>query len=120
VATPSVFVIAKSARGLRVSVSVAVLSVVTESVVPTGAVIVAVLASEPVANEATVAVRVYVAVAPTARLMVSVMLPVPDAAHVAPAVATQDQVAELNEAGNVSAISAPTTAEGPLFEATMV
>jgi hypothetical protein len=61
-----------------------------------------------------------VAVAPTAKLMVSLIEPEPLAAQVAPAVATQVQVAPVRAAGNVSVISAPSTADGPLLEATTV
>ena len=90
------------------------------SVRPDGAVIVAVFAREPVAEASTVAERVYVAVDPTARLMVSLIEPEPDAAHVAPAVAVQVQVAEVKEDDNVSATTTPTAAEGPTLEATIV
>ncbi|HQP88359.1 MAG TPA: hypothetical protein PLL76_19085, partial [Thermoanaerobaculia bacterium] len=64
VVTPSVFVIVRSAVGLSVSVSVALLLPGVESVTPAGAVTVAVLASVPVAVAETVAVTVYVAEAP--------------------------------------------------------
>ena len=81
---------------------------------------VAVLASVPVAVGAIVAVMVYVAVAPTARSMVSLIEPVPEAVQVAPAVATHVHVAPVKGAGSVSLISAPTTAEGPLLKAMTV
>ena len=58
--------------------------------------------------------------APEARLMVSLIEPEPLRAQVAPAEATQVQVAAVKAAGNVSVISAPTTADGPLLVATMV
>ena len=58
--------------------------------------------------------------APTAKLMVSLIEPDPLAAHVAPTVATQLHVAPVRAAGSVSLISAPTTADGPLFDATTV
>jgi hypothetical protein len=45
---------------------------------------------------------------------------VPDAAHVEPAVAMQVQVAPVSEAGSVSAMVAPVTADGPLLVATIV
>ena len=54
----SLFVIERSADGLRVSVSVAVLFAAVGSVVPVGAVIDPVLASVPVAEALTVAVSV--------------------------------------------------------------
>ena len=58
VVTPSVFVIERSAVGLRVSVSVAVLLPGVGSVMPPGAVTVAVLARVPVAVAETVAFTV--------------------------------------------------------------
>ncbi len=58
VVTPSVFVIVRSAVGLSVSVSVALLLPGVGSVTPAGAVTVAVLASVPVAVAETVAVTV--------------------------------------------------------------
>ena len=54
------------------------------------------------------------------RLMVSVMLPVPDAVQVDPADATQVQVAPLSVAGRVSVMVAPVTFDGPLLVATIV
>jgi hypothetical protein len=116
----SVLVMARSAVTMRVSVSVAELLPAVGSVVPAGAVMVAVLASEPVVDEEMVAVIVYVAVAPTAKLMVSLMEPEPLATQVAPAVATQVQVALVKDAGTTSATTAPTTADGPLLEAMTV
>ena len=58
VVTPSVFVIERSAVGLRVSVSVAELLPGVGSVMPPGAVTVAVLTRVPVAVAETVAVTV--------------------------------------------------------------
>jgi hypothetical protein len=89
------------------------------SVVPLGTVIVAVFTNEPVAEALRFAVNVYVAVAPTAKFTVSEMFPVPLAAHVAPDDATHDHVAPLNVPGSESATVAPTTFDGPLFEATI-
>ena len=57
VVVPLVFVIARSAAGASVSESVAELLNEIGSVVPVGTVIVAVLASAPVAEALTVAVR---------------------------------------------------------------
>ena len=76
----SVLVIDRSACGMIVSVSVALLSAGFGSVVPIGAVTVAVLASEPVAVAASVAVTVMVALPPDGRLTVALTLPVPVAA----------------------------------------
>jgi hypothetical protein len=120
VAELSVFVNARSAVTLSVSVSVAELLPGVESVTVTGAVIEAVFANVPVAPWAMFAVSVYVAVAPAAKLIVSPMKPVPDAAQVAPAEATHVHVAPLSDAGSVSRIVAPTTADGPAFAATIV
>ena len=53
-------------------------------------------------------------------MIVSAMLPVPVAAHVAPAVATQVHVAPVSVAGIVSPTEAPTTLDGPLFVTTTV
>jgi hypothetical protein len=52
--------------------------------------------------------------------MESEMLPVPLAAHVAPADAAHVHVAPLSVLGNASATIAPATFEGPEFLATMV
>jgi len=114
-------VIATFALGFRVSVSVAELLAPFESVLPAGAVIVAVLASEVVAVEAIVAVSVNVAVPDTARLTVPLMLPVPDAAgQLEPLVAVHVHVAPVSVPGNVSATVAPVITDGPEFEATIV
>lgn len=110
----------RSAVTTNGSVSVAELLPAVGSVTVPGAVIVAVFVNEPVAVDEMVPVKVYVAVAPTAKLIVSLMEPEPDAAHVAPAVAVQIQVAPVNEAGSVSATTTPTAAEGPKLEATIV
>ena len=117
---PSVLVMARSAWGPSESVSVAELLPAIGSVTVPGAVMVAELINEPVAEASTVAFNVYVAVAPTARLMVSLMEPVPLAVHVAPAVATHVQVAPVKAAGSESATTAPVTADGPLLDATIV
>ena len=60
------------------------------------------------------------AVAPTARLTVSFIEPVPLAAHVAPAEAAQVHVAPVSSAVSVSVIGVPLAIDGPLFNATMV
>jgi hypothetical protein len=113
-------VIDKSGAMVTVLVSVAELFPAVGSVTVAGGVTVAVFASVPVAVDDNVAVNVYVAVPLTGRVTVSLIEPVPDATHVAPADATQVHDAPLSEAGNVSATAIPVTAEGPLFEATMV
>ena len=60
------------------------------------------------------------ALAPAGRLMVSVMLPVPDAAQAAPDVGTQFQIAPVSVAGRVSDNVAPPALDGPAFVATIV
>ena len=82
---------------------------------------VAVLASEPVAEDNTVAVTVKVAVPETGRFTRVENEPEPlAAAHDPPAEATHVHVAPVNVAGSVSATTAPVTTEGPLLEATIV
>ena len=120
VVEPSVFTIDRLADGFRVSVSVAVLLVVVGSVTPVGAVIETVFVSEPVVPTAMVAVRVYVAEPPESRFTVSLIDPEPEAAHVEPDVATQVHVAPLSDGFSVSRTAAPTTLDGPLFDATIV
>lgn len=120
VVDPSVLVIVRLASGSNVSVSVAVLLVETGSTVPDGTAIDAEFTMEPVALGETLAVTVYVAVEPTAMVTVSLMSPVPLAAHDAPAVATHVHEAPVSVLGTLSVIDAPTTFDGPLFEATMV
>ena len=86
---PSVFVILRSAVGFGVSVSVAVLFEGVGSVVPTGAVMVAVVVKGlAVTLPATLAVMVYVAVAPDGRFTNSLIAPVPLAMPVAPVLNT--------------------------------
>ena len=63
---------------------------------------------------------VNVAVPPTGRSTAALMLPLPDAGHVAPPAAEHVQVAPVSAAGNVSATFEPGAAEGPAFEATIV
>ncbi len=81
-----------------VSVSVALLLPGVESVNPPGAVMVAVLETEPVAEPLKVAVTVYVTDAPAGRLTpVSLILPVPEASFpVAPPAATDVQDTDVN------------------------
>ena len=120
VADPSVFVIERSAVGVVASVSLAELLPGVGSVVPAGTATVAVLTSMPVAAADSVAVSVYVTLAPAGRLTVSAMLPLPDAVHVPPPAPTQVHVAPVSAAGSVSITVAPLTALGPAFDATIV
>jgi hypothetical protein len=120
-AIPSVLVIDRFAVGVSVSVSVAELLAPFESLLPTGAVIVAVLTSEVVAADAIVAVSVNVAVPETASVTAPLMLPVPDAAgQVEPLDAEHVQVAPVNVPGKMSATVAAVITDGPAFEATIV
>ena len=121
VAAPSVFVIARSAFGASVSVSVAELFAVDGSVTPVGAAMVAVLLNEPVAPEAMLAVSEYVAVPPDNRFAVVLIEPEPEAApQLEPPDATHVHVALLNDAGSVSVMVASVTDDGPAFVATIV
>jgi hypothetical protein len=120
VVDPSVFVIDRSALGLDVSVSVAVLFPGLISVTPAGAVTVAVLTRSPVAPALTVAVTVNVAVPPDGRVTVALMLPFPLAGPVAPPAYAPVHVGDVSDAENASATVAPTTLDGPTLVATIV
>jgi hypothetical protein len=121
VVKPSVLVIAKSAVGVSVSMSVAVLLFGFGSVTPLGAPTVAVFANAPCADAKTVAFTVYVAVPPTSKLAVVFKLPVPLAApQLEPTLAAHVHVTFVKNAGNVSATVAPFAILGPLFVATIV
>jgi hypothetical protein len=114
------FTMLSSARFMTVSVSFAVSLLLTGSVVPRGVVTEAALVIEPFALCETLAVRVYVAVAPTGRLTVSEMEPVPFEVQAAPPTAEQVQVAPDSCDGSGSLTVAPTTADGPRFVTAMV
>ncbi len=118
-ATPSVFVIARSASGVSVSVSVALLLPGVGSVTPPGTVMVAVFTREPVAVADTVPVTVKVAVPPTGRSTSAEMFPVPLAGQLAPPAVAQVHVTPVSSAGKASATVAPTTALGPALLATI-
>ena len=113
VAVPSVLVIARSAVGTSVSVSVAELFAGFGSVTPAGVAIVAVLLSVPTAAAETVPVTVNVAVPPGGRLTPAAILPDPDAGHAPPPPPTHVHVAPRIAAGSVSATVAPTDAARP-------
>src|SRR2546428_104651 len=117
---PSFFVIERSATSLTVSVSVAWLLPGVGSVTPTGAAIVSVLAIEPLALPATVALTVNVAVPALSSFTLAAMLPLPLAGQLDPTLAVQVQAPIVKPAGAVSVIVAPVTALGPLLVATMV
>src|SRR6266496_456642 len=102
---------------------VAVLLARLGSVVPDGAVTVALLTNCPVVPLGTVPLSVKMALPPLTRLTVVAMLPVPLAApHAFGAVAEQVQVkpAPLRAAGNGSLTAAPVTSLGPLLVTTIV
>jgi hypothetical protein len=120
VAEPSVFVIERSAAADSVSVSVDELFAGVGSVADPPTATDAVFAKVPVADAEILAVNVYVAVPPTGRFTVSIMFPVPEAAHEAPLEAAHVHVAPLSALGNVSDTVAPIAADGPAFEATIV
>ncbi len=91
------------------------------SVTPTGAVTVAVLEIETVAEEATVPLATKVALLPVGRLTVVEILPEPEAeAQLPPGWATHVHETPVNVAGNVSVTEAPITSEGPPFVTTIV
>ena len=77
-------VLLKAGLSVNVSVSVAVLFPGVGSVTPGGVVTFAVLTRLPVAAATTVPVSVKVALAPLARLMPTLMLPLPAAGPAAP------------------------------------
>jgi hypothetical protein len=105
----------RSACGFSVSLSVALLLPATGSVVPPGAVTVAVLLRVPVAPEAIVALTVKVAVPPTSSVTLLLMLPLPLAGQLDPAEALQVQATPVRLAGKVSPTVAPVATLGPLL-----
>jgi hypothetical protein len=113
-------VIDTSARGVNESVSVDVLLRPVGSLLPAGAVTVAVLTSEPVAAGEMVPAAVNVVVPAIPRLMLALMLPLPDAGQLEPAVAVHVHVTPVSVAGNASVTVAPVITEGPAFDATIV
>ena len=118
VAWPSVFVTARSACGVTVSVSVALSLAGTGSSQPAGTVAVPVLVSEPLAELERVPATLNVATAPGAsETVVARAFPLPDPAsqEPLPLVIEQLQLTPTRAAGTVSATLAPETADGPLF-----
>lgn len=110
----AVLVIATSARGWVLLVTVVVLLPGSGSVTPVGGVTLAVLAIGPVAFAGTCAVTVNVAVPPFARLTVVLMLPVPLAVLQAePDDAVHVQATPVSTLGMVSVTVAPVTGLGP-------
>src|SRR5262245_11455606 len=114
---------ARSARGVRLSVSVALLLPWVGSVTPGGGVTVAVLVREPVAEGSIWTVKVKVTVALTGRLTVVTRASMPLFGPVTlppPLLSVTVQVAAVTPVGRESATLAPVTALGPLLLTTMV
>jgi hypothetical protein len=101
--------------GVRVSVSVAVLLAVLGSVTPPGAATEAVLVKEPVAAGLIVPVAVKVTLPPEGSVTAWLMLPLPLAVHVPPAVPRHVQVTPVRAVGNVSVTVAPVAVLGPAY-----
>src|SRR5262249_4702167 len=110
----------RSALGVRVSLSVAVLSPGAGSTKPPGCETVPVLTRLPVAAGSIVAWGWWVPVPPAARLTGSAMLPVPNAEQLEPAEAAHVQLADVRAAGRASATVAPAMSPGPAFVTTIV
>ena len=88
---------------------------------PPGSTTVAVFVSVPAAAvDTTVALTVNVTDPPDRTLTVAEMLPEPDAGQLDPADAVHVQVTPERLAGIVSVTVAPTIAEGPAFNETIV
>ena len=117
-ARPSVLVIDRSTCGVNGSLSVAELLPATGSVTPAGTATVAVLLMLPVAPAVTVPLTVYVTVAPTGRLTVSLIEPLPEPAQLPPGrLRHKSRSVPVSDAGRGSVTVAPTTADGPALEA---
>ena len=116
----SLLVTTRSARGVRVSTSVAALFATLVSVTPSGAATVAELVNEPVAEVEIAAVTVKVTEPPTGRLTLLLIEPLPDAGHVAPPAPVHVHVIDVTPEGIVSATVAPVTVDGPALVATIV
>ncbi len=112
-----VFVTETSATCVCATTTVVTLALLlpgTGSVVPAGAVMVAVLTRLPVNVELSVAVTVKVRLLPLGRSTATLPL-LPAGGHVAPPAATQVQAGLRRTAGNASASVAPATLDGPAF-----
>src|SRR5262249_51045770 len=121
--TPSDLVMARSAWGVSVSLSVALLLPGLGSVTPGGGATVAVLSRLPVAAGSIWTVKVKLTVAPTGRPAVaaSAPLPPPGPRTAAPPVALANaQLPPVAPAGSRSDTLAPLTALGPALLTTMV
>ena len=119
----TVLVTARSAWGVSVSVSVALLLPGLGSFTPAGGVTVAVLVSEPVAVGSMVAVKWKVTVAPTGRSTVVARAPLPPLGPVTlppPVSPVNVQLAAVTPAGRGSDSAAPVAALGPALLTSMV
>src|SRR6516225_874233 len=113
----------RSASGVRLSLSLALLLAGLGSVTPVGGMIVAVLVNRPVAEGSVWTVKVNVTLALIGRLTVVARSPVPllGPATLPPPVAlTNVQLAAVTPGGTESATLAPVTSLGPLLLTTMV
>ena len=102
------------------SVSVAELFDELVSAIPRGAVTAAVLVSDPVALAAIGTLTEYVADAPTGKLTLSLIDPLPDDAHVPPPAPAQVQFIDVAPVGSKSVTLADVTVDGPTFVTTTV
>ena len=102
------------------STSVAELLAEFVSVTPSGAATTAVLDNVPVEPAAITAVTVNVTDAPTDRLTVALIAPLPEAGHVPPPLPAHVHVIDVTPAGIASVTDAPVAVEGPRLVATIV
>lgn len=121
VVDPSVLVTTRFASATIVVLSVALLSA-GSSIVPGGAVTVAVLESTPVNAASIVPLTVNVAEPPDGKSTVVLMLPLvgPALSQLPPLEAAHVQVALVNAAGNTSVTAASITADGPALRTVTV
>src|SRR5262249_56640969 len=114
---------ARSAWGVRVSVSVALLLVGLVSVTPAGRPMVAVLVRVPVAEGLTWTVKVKVTVALTGKSTLVASAPLPPVGPLTappPLLAVATQLPPLAPAGSGSDTLAPLTSLGPVLLTTIV
>src|SRR5579884_457168 len=120
---PLVLVMARSDKGVRVSVCVALLLSGLVSVTPDGGVTVAVLLNVPVAEGSIWTVKVKVTLALTGRSTLVDKAPPPSVGPVTmppPLLSVSVQVAAVTPSGRGSDTLAPATALGPVLLTTMV
>src|SRR5262245_37756959 len=110
---PSLLAMARSASGVRASVSVAESLPATGSATPAGAATVAVLDKLPMAEAAIVPVSAYVSTPPGARSTECRMLPEPLAGQLEPALAEHVQVTPERIPGTLSVTLAAGAVLGP-------